>query len=358
MTTRNEKGRTLGRDMALFVLALFGAVTFGLAALLATEARGQSSVNNLTPATGSDVESLSIRTNFSTIKSELNTLFNRFPSSTAVKSIPAYSDGSGNLSDPNLCFLFPNLVQCNAHLELYGRSNAGTVLGIVGNSSNSSFFKVLDGSSLQRVNFTPTGVQFTGGGGANQAFIIESGAVPTTDLFQVKQAGVEVLGVAPDGNVDITVNDTDTALAITQSSSGKLLSVETNTDGDNPKRVTIQGRVTTANATETTVATVPTSTNSITYIKATIVARVTGGAGGYANQGAAFEIHGAFDNVSGTVNELATTAITEIALTDTNTGGYVVDLDQSSTNVLVTVTGGAADNVTWHATVEYMSVGS
>lgn len=342
---------------ALSVIFLLGAVHCILALLLAQPVRGQSAVNATIPVNGTDVDADPIRNNLATIKSELNTLFNRFPSGTATRSVPVFADGAGNLTDPGLCAMFgeTDLMSCDGHLELYGRNGIGTVLGIVADDDNTNWFLILDEALESRVVMNDSGTQFTGAGGASTAFVIESGPLPTSKVFQVKQVGSETFSVGSDGNVTITANDTDTGLAIKQSSSGTVLKEETETDGANPVRVTKQGRVATTDATETAIVTVPTATNSITYIKATVVARVTGGAGGFANQGAAFEVHGAFDNVAGTVNELATQAITEIALTDTNTGSYAIDMDVSGTNVLVTVTGGATDNVTWHATVEYMT---
>lgn len=336
---------------ALAVILLFGAVHLGLGLLLSS-ASGQA-IDATVPATGADVLSSPIRTNFSAIKSRVETLEGKFPVAT-TNAVPAFSNSSGALKNPG--YLYQQTVLGNASVLVQGDAYVNGVggsaaLGVVGHDSGTYIGYFTTQSLDPRLVIANGGVQATGPGGTSDAFIVESGLLTTGDAFKVKQVGVSVFEVEEGGNVKITANDTDPGLTVQQSVNGPGIREIAVATGDDPTYERVKGRVTTTDATETTIATIATDTDKATYIKATIIARVTGGAGGHTGQVAAYEFHSAFSNVSGTVTERGT-PIEEITIEDANLSAFAVDIDVDGTNLDVNVTGAANENVTWHAVVE------
>lgn len=106
---------------------------------------------------------------------------------------------------------------------------------------------------------------------------------------------------------------------------------------------TLSGTVATTDATPTTLATVPVATNTTAVITATVVARRTGGVSGTTGDGAGYSLWIVAKNIAGTV--------TIIAQGKTFSGEDQPAWDAggvaSSTNIVVQVTGAAANNISW-----------
>jgi len=152
-----------------------------------------------------------------------------------------------------------------------------------------------------------------------------------TDMVDVSQEGVKITQPLLNGLVQ------------------SLRSIATN---DDPEEKVYQGRVATVDATVTTILTIPIPSNTITHIRACIQARRTGGSSGTAEDGAAYEIQGAFKNVAGNATLIAST--TNFAAEDQV--GWNAAFNASSGNVLIQVTGASGNNITWHLTARAYSV--
>lgn len=144
-------------------------------------------------------------------------------------------------------------------------------------------------------------------------------------------------------------------LHITQPTLGsEVHRIESIATNDDPAEKVYQNRVTTTDATVTTIHTVTIPASTTVYIVARVVARRTGGSSGTAEDGAAYEIQAAYKNAAGTATEIGETAV----FTAESQAGWNCTISPSSGNAIVTVAGAANNNVTWHATVRTYSVGS
>jgi hypothetical protein len=90
-------------------------------------------------------------------------------------------------------------------------------------------------------------------------------------------------------------------------------------------------------------------------IEAHVRARRTGGSAGAADDGAAYIVQGCYKTVTGTVTLIGAV---NAAFTAESQAAWNATLAISGTNVIVQVTGAANNNVTWHATVRVMNVGT
>lgn len=158
------------------------------------------------------------------------------------------------------------------------------------------------------------------------------------------------------GKVAIGFNTAPTAWGDKLAASGdivdRLATVATN---DDPTQDTYQARLATTDATPTTLLSV-TLTASRTYaFEVHVIARRTGGAAGSADDGAYYFLHGGFKTTGG-----AAASITAVSQTraEEDVAGYNAVLGVSGTAVVVTVTGVASTNITWHCTARVWYVGS
>ena len=103
------------------------------------------------------------------------------------------------------------------------------------------------------------------------------------------------------------------------------------------------GTVSTTDATVTTAATVATTSSATFLIDTRIIARRTGGASGATGDGAGYELTGVAKNIAGTVTIIGQT----VTFTGESQAGWDVALAVSGANILVRVTGAAANNVNW-----------
>lgn len=143
----------------------------------------------------------------------------------------------------------------------------------------------------------------------------------------------------------LTVNQSTVGSAVE-----KLVSVATN---DDVTEAVYQGRVTTTDASGTTVNSVPIVAGTTTIIITTIVARRTGGSAGAADDGAGYHFMSVFKNVGGTVTQIGSTTIMGSAESQ---AGWNATHGTTTNGVTVRVFGAVNNNVVWHATSRAYSV--
>lgn len=192
----------------------------------------------------------------------------------------------------------------------------------------------------------------TGGATINAAFAAINTANSTRWNLYMSGTAQNYL----EGSTGIGISVPTAKLHVVQSSLGtsvlKLVSTATN---DDPTKDFAQGRVTTNNATITTVQTIATTTDTTLQIKAEVIGRRTGGTGGTAGDGAGYFIVGTFKNIGGTVTQIGTT--TNVHVVEDQAGwGCVFTI--SGTNILVQITGATNNNVVWHCHADYKQVGT
>lgn len=367
----------------VYITAALGCgVAFALFLFLVTApAHGQSSVDPAVPATNAALVSSVVRDNFANAAADIDNLFLRFPGSTSVTSVPAWSTSDGFLGDPGKCFIFTTgggvpFFSCNSAVSIgsYANSSAFPSLAVDVSGGSANILQLRNSSNLW--TWTNTGSLTTDFPGVNQFNITSQGANlnwigtgSAADVFQLDCQGLitgDCLDISEDGTtrlkLDIGGEFTLTAAGATPLnlvSDGTLPSarITTTTTGDDPTEYTMQARVATTNATQTTLFTLATESDRVYNIEVVITARVTGGAGGNAGTGAVYHLGEGFKNVSGTVTRLTGSAATAIHSKESNSA-YDAQINISTTNIIVQVTGAATDNVTWHANVTYSSVGS
>ncbi len=107
-------------------------------------------------------------------------------------------------------------------------------------------------------------------------------------------------------------------------------------------------RVSTTNATVTTIDTIAISDNSLFKLTAYVIGRCSAGAGGNAGKGCHFEVKAAYYRAGAGPVVVGDAPITE---GDTSVDGWDVNFTISSNNILVQVTGAATDSITWNCVV-------
>lgn len=116
---------------------------------------------------------------------------------------------------------------------------------------------------------------------------------------------------------------------------------------------TVQGRITTTDATTTTLLTVNLKADTTYLLEARVVARRTGGSSGTADDGAAYVVRAAYQTVSGTVTLIGSVSAD---FTAENQAGWACTFDVSHPLVRLRVTGAADNNVSWAARLTVDSV--
>lgn len=113
-------------------------------------------------------------------------------------------------------------------------------------------------------------------------------------------------------------------------------------------------RITTTDATPTSMLRVSVETNKTVMIRADIVARRTGGAAGTVGDSAWYTLSGAYKNIAG--------ALTGIGAPDLiggeDQGAWNVAFSSSGEFAVIGVTGAANNNITWEGTVYTYTVGA
>lgn len=158
------------------------------------------------------------------------------------------------------------------------------------------------------------------------------------------------------GNVRIGSTTAPAAsLDIIQGTLGNAIQIlATTATNDDPNEITYQNKVTTTDATVTTIATIAIPSSTTVFIEAKVVARRTGGAAGTAEDGAAYMVDAVYKNVAGTATEIGETSI----FSAEDQAGWDCTITPSGANALVQVTGAASNNVSWLITYRTYSVSS
>ena len=116
--------------------------------------------------------------------------------------------------------------------------------------------------------------------------------------------------------------------------------------------------ITTTDATETTLETIPITASRTYFIESRVVARRTGGTAGTAEDGAVFVLRSAYNTITGTVTLIPQrSGFGASDFAAINQQGWTAKFDISSTNVRVRVIGATNNNISWHArtTVEWVN---
>ncbi len=115
-----------------------------------------------------------------------------------------------------------------------------------------------------------------------------------------------------------------------------------------------QERVTTTDATVTTLDTIAITASYTYLLESRVVARRTGGVAGTADDGAVYIRRAMITTKSGTV----TINATQDGLTQEDQAGWDCTLAVSGANILLRVTGAVDNNITWHSTTILQHLGS
>lgn len=110
----------------------------------------------------------------------------------------------------------------------------------------------------------------------------------------------------------------------------------------------------TTDATNTALQRVGVSNNRSVMIEARAIARRTGGSSGSAGDSAGYVIRGVFKNISGTVSLVG--SVSSI-FTAEDQSGWNLGFSISGTEVIVTATGAANNNITWESAIRIYEVG-
>lgn len=134
-----------------------------------------------------------------------------------------------------------------------------------------------------------------------------------------------------------------------------IQTLKTTATNDDPTEVVRQYRVATTDATPTALATVALTAFTTTQFQCWVTARRTGGGSGTDEDGAAYNVQVAYKVVAGAATEIAAETLTVIG---EDQAGWTIAWAPSAGNAVLSVTGAASNNVTWHATCRSYEVGS
>ncbi len=180
---------------------------------------------------------------------------------------------------------------------------------------------------------------------ANKWFLYGAGTAASSHVGAMRIGGVA--GVAPTAQLDVnqgTINKEVTRFESATSGTPAVVS-----------EVRRQGRVTTTDATVTTLMSYTLTAARAYLIEARVVAHRTGGAAGAADDSAAYIVWGGFKHTGGAA-AIITAVVTIFA--DEDQAAWDATMDVSASTVRVRVTGATDNNVTWHCTLVIQEVGS
>jgi hypothetical protein len=130
----------------------------------------------------------------------------------------------------------------------------------------------------------------------------------------------------------------------------RLTSVATN---DDPTEIVVQNRVTTTDATVTTLHTFTVPASTTYRVEVTVIARRTGGAAGTAEDGAGYLQTATLKNVAGTATIIGAVGVLDTA---EDQAAWDCTIDVTGATARVRVTGAVDNNVTWHMTARVWQV--
>lgn len=114
------------------------------------------------------------------------------------------------------------------------------------------------------------------------------------------------------------------------------------------------GKVSTTDATVTSLMRVQVPLNKTVMIQANIVARRTGGSSGTNGDSAWYQLTGAYKNISGTLTGVGATGL----IGGEDQAAWNVGFTNSGSDAVVIVTGAANNNISWEGSMEVFVVGA
>jgi hypothetical protein len=173
---------------------------------------------------------------------------------------------------------------------------------------------------------------------------------PTSFLTGNRSTGQMSIGTSPQAPTSIAadVHIRDATLGT------EVFRLETIATNDDPRESVFQGRLATTDATQATLLTINTTSDTANLVVAYVTARRTGGTSGSAGDSAGYSMTALVKNVGGTATVVGSPSI--VALEDQ--AGWDATVDASAGALRVRVTGAANNNVTWHATVRVFPLSS
>lgn len=242
--------------------------------------------------------------------------------------------------------------------QTFATGTSGTDFNIVSATSTHTF-NIPSASTTARGLIT-TGTQILTGSKtfSSPTQITDSTAStsPTTGALTV--TGGIGSGSNINANGSLTAGNPSSTTAMIHALQGTLgnevVRLESSTTNSLPVEIVYQNKVTTTDATATTLNTFTVPAETTYYISAIIVARRTGGSAGTAEDGCSFELKGVYNNISG----VATIIGTVYRLINKSQPGWDVNLVTSTNTVEIQVTGAVNNNITWHTTSRVYQVSS
>lgn len=125
---------------------------------------------------------------------------------------------------------------------------------------------------------------------------------------------------------------------------------------DDVKEQVIPNKVTTTNATPTTLHTFAIPASNTVVIECIVLARRTGGTAGTADDGAAYKLVSAYTTKAGVVTLMTGGPMESVAREDV--AGYDCALVISGSNVILQVTGVADTNISWEVVARFYQIGT
>jgi hypothetical protein len=254
--------------------------------------------------------------------------------------------GTGETTTNLLTIASASSTDANANDQINLRSAragivAGSLIGAMNFSSNDSSLTA-PGIVVSRIKAVSNVTQTTSALGTDIVFESTTGTT-----------FAELVRIVGDGKVGIGTATPAGMLQVNQATLGSQVQVLTSTaSNDDPIESTFQNKVTTTDATVTTLATIAIPASTSVMIEARVVARRTGGASGTAEDGAGYIVSGVYKNVAGTATEIGETSI----FSAEDQAGWACTINVSGANALLQVTGAASNNVSWVATYRVYSI--
>lgn len=256
------------------------------------------------------------------------------------------------------------MVATGDHLTAFGADALGAALGAsntTGIGSN-ALFGVTTGHNNTALGYIAGGTLTTGdkctllGTNSDTSANNLTLAVAIGYSAIVGASSTMVLGGTGANVVSVAIGKTTASarLHVVEATVGsEVLRFESIATNDDPADQFFHGRLETTAATATTINTIAIATNTTYMMEAHVRARRTGGASGTADDAAAYVVRACYKTATGTVTLIGAvnadyTAESQAAWDCT----FVI----SGSNVLLQVTGAAANTVTWHSTIRVMKV--
>lgn len=252
--------------------------------------------------------------------------------------------------------------------------NAGTVTNFYGtytriqNNSSATMTAVnaLRISILNNGNTIPNfkGIAFEGYGGSGaitNTYLIYADATLFTGITGTTKYGIYFLPDVPSYHVGkVGIGSGATAptarLQVIEPTLGnEVARFQSTATNDDPAESVFQNRVTTTNATQTTLHSYA-LTDGYTYMfEAIVTARQTGGSAGTVDDAAGYVLRATYNCVSGIAGLVGAV---NADYTAESQAGWDATFTTATNNVRVRVTGATNNNITWHLTLRVWVVGS